>query len=45
VQGILAGNDRVAGITDCGNTHSGDAAYDLADWQFFWDTDAGKVAD
>jgi len=36
---ILVQNDAVAGIIDFGNTRSGDPAYDIAYWQFFWDTD------
>ena len=29
----------MVGIIDFGNTRSGDPAYDIAYWQFFWDTD------
>lgn len=29
----------VAGIIDFGNTRSGDPAYDIAYWQFFWDAE------
>lgn len=36
---VLVQDDAVAGIIDFGNTRSGDPAYDLAYWQFFWDSD------
>lgn len=36
---VLIQNDAVAGIIDFGNTRSGDPAYDLAYWQFFWDSE------
>jgi aminoglycoside phosphotransferase (APT) family kinase protein len=36
---ILVQDDAIAGIIDFGGTRSGDAAYDIAYWQFFWDTD------
>jgi aminoglycoside phosphotransferase (APT) family kinase protein len=36
---ILIQDGTVAGIIDFGNTRSGDPAYDIAYWQFFWDTD------
>ena len=36
---VLVEGDTVAGIIDFGNTRSGDPAYDIAYWQFFWDAD------
>ncbi len=40
---VLVRNDArgtaVVGIIDFGNTRSGDPTYDLAYWQFFWDTE------
>jgi aminoglycoside phosphotransferase (APT) family kinase protein len=36
---ILVRDDAVVGIIDFGNTRSGDPAYDIAYWQFFWDAD------
>src|SRR5215213_7907012 len=36
---VLVRNDAVVGIIDFGNTRSGDPAYDIAYWQFFWDAD------
>jgi aminoglycoside phosphotransferase (APT) family kinase protein len=41
---VIVRDDRVAGIIDFGNTRSGDAAYDLAYWQFFWDTEQYPLA-
>lgn len=36
---VLVRDDSVVGIIDFGNTRTGDPAYDIAYWQFFWDTD------
>jgi aminoglycoside phosphotransferase (APT) family kinase protein len=36
---VLVQDDAVVGIIDFGNTRSGDPAYDIAYWQFFWDAD------
>ncbi|MEO8286152.1 MAG: aminoglycoside phosphotransferase family protein [Chloroflexota bacterium] len=36
---VLVRNGVVVGIIDFGNTRSGDPAYDIAYWQFFWDSD------
>jgi len=41
---VLVRDDGVAGIIDFGNTRSGDPAYDVAYWQFFWDTDLYPTA-
>lgn len=41
---VLVQDDRVAGIIDFGNARSGDPAYDLAYWQFFWDTERYPLA-
>lgn len=35
---VLVRDDAVVGIIDFGNTRVGDPAFDLAYWQFFWDT-------
>ena len=36
---ILVQDDAVVGIIDFGGTRGGDPAYDIAYWQFFWDTE------
>lgn len=36
---IIVRDDTVVGIIDFGNARSGDPAYDLAYWQFFWDAE------
>jgi aminoglycoside phosphotransferase (APT) family kinase protein len=36
---VLVKGDRVVGIIDFGNTRGGDPAYDIAYWQFFWDSE------
>lgn len=41
---VLVRDNRVVGIIDFGNTRSGDPAYDLAYWQFFWDTERYPLA-
>lgn len=41
---VLVRNDAVIGIIDFGNTRSGDPAYDLAYWQFFWDADRYPIS-
>ena len=41
---VIVRDNRVVGIIDFGNTRSGDPAYDLAYWQFFWDTERYPLA-
>jgi aminoglycoside phosphotransferase (APT) family kinase protein len=41
---ILVQDDAVAGIIDFGGTRGGDPAYDIAYWQFFWDTERFPTA-
>jgi aminoglycoside phosphotransferase (APT) family kinase protein len=36
---VLVQDDAVVGIIDFGGAHSGDPAFDIAYWQFFWDTE------
>jgi len=41
---VLVRDDAVVGIIDFGNARSGDPAYDIAYWQFFWDADRYPTA-
>jgi aminoglycoside phosphotransferase (APT) family kinase protein len=44
IEHVIVRADRVVGIIDFGNARSGDPAYDLAYWQFFWDTENYPLA-